>query len=364
MSPPSRRPWRSSVPLVSLALLVGASTAVAKPVARPPDRSKVGVVATGFRDAVREGRPPRSLRKATLHAARYGGAYPVAGGGSVRVFLSDGYEPDDAVNQAWADFFASLTHRLELGRLTAYIAPYPELTKLCGAGADACYFPSDEMLVITTDQLPDGSSAEEAAAHEYGHHVAENRRNDVGPAGDWGPEYWATYEEVCWLEGQGRAFPGAEGANYARNPGEAWAEVFRVLNAYAPGSWPIIAPIFRPDQRALGLARRDVVNPYRGGRTIERSGRFGRKGSRWREFVVPVQNDGTVDLRLTAGGTLDADIYVYTGNGVTELDSSTANGRKERYVDKYCGYRQLDIAVYRYSGTGTFRLTAKLPFFS
>ncbi|HKP88432.1 MAG TPA: hypothetical protein VJT75_00510 [Thermoleophilaceae bacterium] len=359
-----RRPRRLSFLLVLLALLVGASAAAAKPAPRPPDRSRLGTLDTGFRDSVREGRPPRSVRKATLHAARYGGAYPVAGGQSVRVFLSDAYEPDDEVNQAWAEFFASLTHRLELSRVTVYIAPLGEMHNLCGQGSDACYFPSDHTLVFTVDPLGDGSSAEEAAVHEYGHHVAEYRRNDVGPAGDWGPEYWATYEEVCWLEGQGRAFPGAEGVNYARNPGEAWAETFRVLNAYAPGAWPIIAPIFRPDQRALGLARRDVVNPYRGGRTIERSGQFKKGGSRWREFVVPIQNDGTVDVRVAGGGTLDADIYIYAPNGKTKLDSSTANGRNERYRDNYCGYRQLDIAVYRYSGTGTFKLTAKLPFFS
>jgi hypothetical protein len=219
------------------------------------------------------------------------------------------------------------------------------------------------MVVLTGDPLPDGSSTEEAAAHEYGHHVAQNRRNDVGPAGDWGPEYWATYEHICELDGTG-AFPGDEGAHYDRNPGEAWAETFRVLNTYNAASWPIIAPVFRPDQRALALARRDVVNPYRGGEYVDRGGRFKKKGSRWRNFYLPVDNDGTVDLRLKGGGSLDADIYVYTANGKRRIAKSTRTGHREHYAGTYCGYRKLDVAVYRYSGTGSFSLRATLPFFS
>ena len=34
-------------------------------------------------------------------------------------------------------------------------------------------------------------------AHEYGHHIANNRRNDLAPALEWGTKRWASHEHVC-----------------------------------------------------------------------------------------------------------------------------------------------------------------------
>jgi hypothetical protein len=365
--PPQRRLTRRLMTFTCALLLplclAGAASA-RKPTIGLPDPTQVTAPGVVIHDSVPKGHASRRVRRATHDDKSSGGWYGVGGGQYVHVLESDAYAPDDGFNQAWANFFAGLVHYGELSRVTVYFAPYEEMTAYCGSDSDACYFPSNQTIVLSGDPLPDGDAPEAVAAHEYGHHVARNRLNDVGSSEDWGPEYWATYEQVCYREQHGQAFPGDEDANYDRNPGEAWAETYRVLNGRNPGSWQIIAPQFKPDLQALALAKRDVVNPFAGDEYIVRGGRFGRRGSRWREFNVPVENDGPVDVRLTGTGSLDADIYIYTPDGVTRLDHANGTGHREHYRRTYCGYRNLQIAIYRYSGTGNFTFRATLPFFT
>lgn len=318
----------------------------------------------GLRDRVFRGRAPSRVRRLARTPAGYGGQYLTPSGESVRVITSPQYQPNAAVNQSYADFLDSLVHGDELSSVTVYVAPYDEMQGMCSSDALACYFDADNLLVTTGDGSPQpGIQVEDLVAHEYGHHIANHRLNDIGPASDWGPEYWATYEQVCWREGQGTAFPGDEGANYALNPGEAWAETYRVLNG-SQEPWDSSDPSFSPDDRALALARRDVLHPYDGGEYIDRRGRFRSRGSRWRSYTVPVENDGNVDLRLHGTRSLDADLYIFANrNSSKPLASARANGRNEHLERQYCGYRHLDVEVYRYRGTGSYKLRMTLPYF-
>ena len=54
-------------------------------------------------------------------------------------------------------------------------------------------------------------------------------------------------------------------------------------------------------------------------------------------------------------------IYDMSGK---ELDHKTTDGHNEHYRDTYCGYRKLQIGVYRFRGKGSFSLRITLPYFS
>ncbi len=102
--------------------------------------------------------------------------------------------------------------------------------------------------------------------HEYGHHIANHRSNAPWAAIDWGPKRWASASNVCAKVTRREAYPGDEGSNYALNPGEAWAETYRLLQERKAGittsTWPIIAPSFYPNEAALRAAELDVVQPW------------------------------------------------------------------------------------------------------
>ena len=125
------------------------------------------------------------------------------------------------------------------------------------------------------------TSPQEIARHEYGHHIAFHRSNAPWDAIDWGPKRWASAANICARVTRKEAYPGDEGSNYARNPGEAWAEVYRLTDERKAGittaTWPIIAPSFYPDAPALDAAELDVVQPWTAPRTTSFTHVFGKK---------------------------------------------------------------------------------------
>jgi hypothetical protein len=149
------------------------------------------------------------------------------------VLVSEAYASDSGVAQRWADFFATLLHGPELGLLTAYLAPLDEVHGICGQGALGCY--SSNRLVTVGDSSG-GIPPASVAAHEYGHHVAYNRVNPPWIAVAWGTKRWASHMNVCSRAAAGTAMPGDEGVDYVLNPGEAFAETFRVLNETLAGA--------------------------------------------------------------------------------------------------------------------------------
>ena len=102
-------------------------------------------------------------------------------------------------------------------------------------------------------------------------------------------------------------YPMDEGGHYDLNPGEGFAETYRVLNGQPltdeDDDWTIVSGLFRPNAWLLAAARRDVLVPWHGPTTVRLTGRIGRGGMAG--VLVKTPLDGTLEYRLagaTAGG--------------------------------------------------------------
>ena len=284
---------------------IGASNAVAA----PPEAVLDPVPVPGLRHGA-PGLFERSLLdRVAIHPTRvgridrtswWGGPVVTSTGETVTLYVSDRFPQDESIRLSWANFFAWLYHGSELSTVTIYQAPLDEVRQICGAEAAGCYSPSRRILVFPGDA---GAGADaDIGAHEYAHHVASNRLNDPWSSNDWGPKRWASAVGVCSRVAAGTAFPGDESDHYTFNPGEAFAETYRILNIQRGGTWAnfplIVDSSFTPTPDSLAAALGDVQQPWSAPGPTSWDG----------QFALPVVNlnaavgpSGTISLR-TAGG--------------------------------------------------------------
>jgi hypothetical protein len=252
----------------------------------------------------------------------------------VDVSVSPSYPADQPIGQRWADFFAALPHGPELAWLKAYVAPLSELHAICGGSAVGCY--GDNQLIITNDPAL-GFAPEEVARHEYGHHIALNRSNTPWPALDWGPKRWATAARICPRVHWNEAYPGDESLLYKRNPGEAFAEAYRVFVDTRLGethpSWPLVDTSFYPDRAALDAVEQDVTSPWTG----PTSNNLHVHGEAW-EHRLATPLDGTLTVRLTGPARL-----ALFGDDGQPMRPTTQHGRSLAY--QLCGQRSVTVRV-------------------
>jgi hypothetical protein len=301
-----------------------------------------------------------------LEQQSWGGPVTAADGEVVSVFASDAYPVDPAVLQSTADFLTQLYHGSELSTVTVYLAPLAEVGSVCGQGAGGCY--ANDRVVATGDPLPDGTSAVNVIAHEYGHHVAAHRINSPWEALSWGPKRWATAARVCTRTAESTAFPGNEGINYQLNPGEGWAEVYRLLNFYKQAwpswmltTWRIVDDSFYPNAAELQAAQADVLEPWVGPHTrtwtvrlrdVAPKGKPVRVARAHTLISVPLDGDLAVHLRRAPYGTT--------------MTLATSSGRRILPIAHYvlsttvCGRRQLVLDV-RATKPGLFSATISVP---
>src|SRR6266511_3997923 len=246
--------------------------------------------------------------------------------------------------------------------VTVFPAPQAQIGRVCGADALACYSGQDSVLVAPGEDPTSDISAEAVITHEYGHHVAGHRSDAPWSALDYGTKRWASYIQVCAKARQGQLFPGAEEApRYQLNPGEGFAESYRVLNERKAGltetPWQVVSDSLYPDNTALTLLEQDVTTPWQGVTTTTRSGSLTRT-TRVRTFTVPTQLDGTlrVSLRPSGGTRLALDVYASSTRLVHAVGA-----RAFSRTTTICGERNLRIRVSAVSGNGTFRLTVAKP---
>ena len=274
--------------------------------------------------------------------------YRTATGENVTIYASTAYPQDPALGQKWADFLSRLAHGSELSSVTVFLAPETQIGRVCGTEALACYSGDDHTL-ISPGEDPDASiSAEAVITHEYGHHVAASRSNAPWSALDYGTKRWASAINVCTRARAGQLFPGSETfPNYQLNPGEGFAESYRVLNERKAGipesPWQIVSDALYPDNDALAATTRTA--------------RFTRT-SRVRTFTVATPLDGTlrVSARPSAGTRVALDVFA----GATRLVHATGAGTLAR-TQTICGQRSLRVRVTETRGTGAFRLTVSKP---
>jgi hypothetical protein len=326
-----------------------------------PSAARIGAGPLFIRDTALSGRAARSIAV----GPSWGGKYPTASGAVVQILVSAAYPEDPAIPQRWADFLDSLAHGPELSAITIYLAPIAEVSRTCGPQALACYNAAQSLLVAPGEQVEDGVSAEAVVTHEYGHHVAAHRSNAPWAALDTGTKRWATYMQVCPKTDTGELYPGAEDTrHYALNPGEAFAEQYRVLNERRAGltetPWDIVSQALYPDDASLAALEQDVTTPWRGSTPLTYRGSVG-AAVKTRSYTVATGLDGTlrVTLRAPAKARLSVDVYAYSsrvGHAVT-----TPSGRTRALQANVCGTRSFRLTVSRLAGSGAFSLAVTRP---
>jgi hypothetical protein len=279
-------------------------------------------------------------------AGTWGGTLTATNGESVTVDVSSQMPQDPALQLAWADFLTSLVHGPELSSVTVVIAPLRQLQGICGRSALACYLGNSKLLYAPADDVAGEAAAKSIVAHEYGHHVANSSSNAPWPALDWGTKRWATAMSVCSRVSGGQLYPGDEGRNYLYNPGEAFAESYRVLNEQQLGlaatAWNIIDPSLQPSQAALDALRLDISQPWTGPTLTTLKGSFA-KGStaKTKTFTVATPLDGQLAVGVRSART-----------GVVRATASTTS---------VCGQRSVGVTVRRVKGYGAFTLSVSRP---
>jgi hypothetical protein len=350
--------------LVILAAALAAPAAAFESPMRPARLEPPTVAGLDFANAAARRTTTLAASPRRLAAASWwSGTYTVAGGETVSVYVSTTYPEADAVARSWAEFFAGLPHGAELALLRAYIAPLDEVQGLCeGWDVLGCY--GGQKLVTVGDSSA-GVPPASVAAHEYGHHVAANRSNAPWAAIDWGTKRWASGAGICSRTQARTAFPGDEGANYSFNPGEAFAESYRVLaetNGSALGyDWPIIDPSFRPDARALAAVREDVLHPWVTSPATTIRGKFLRRSRSW-TATVATPLDGDLRLRLTMPGGGVNEVTLLSSNGRTVLATGSWDSSGGKSVEhRICGARSVRVRVTRSGAATRFTLRVAVP---
>ena len=276
----------------------------------------------------------QSLRVSAL--ATWGGEYTVSDGYKVRVLTSDVYPVDDAANQQVADFLDSALHGSEIETVTIYRVSPSEVTQDCGsADALACYSPDMKSIVTPVEPATADFTPQAALLHEYGHHVANSRRNPPFVSVDYGPKRWASYENVCALTRSGRLHPGAESfPEYTLNPGEGWAEAYRVVNEARLGLTQediVVSSRFQPNARAASLVTQDVVSPWKQGPSSTLRGRLA--AGRSRTYRVSTPLDGNLSVRGPGGIRLSV------------LGATKAKATLRSASAVVCGHRSVQVRV-------------------
>jgi hypothetical protein len=292
-----------------------------------------------------------------------GGPIVTSTGETVTVLVSNALDAS-VTPESWAEFIAHLPHGSEISKLTTYIAPLDEVQQLCGAQALGCY--GQDELVSIGETLVDGTTPDEVVRHEYGHHIAYNRTNPPWVAVDWGPKYWASSLDVCARVTEGSAFPGDEALHYDQNPGEAWAETYRLYAERQAGilttSWPIVSSSYFPTEAAYAAAERDVLQPWSAGRTVTYRRQFTRKGRKvWLiHLQTPLDGNLSVSSTFPKGGLYDASLV--DANRHTVLKHGFFSGtRTKRFVASVCGQRSLFVRVTQKGTFGRVSVTASTP---
>jgi hypothetical protein len=321
--------------------------------------SSTASAAPPLRDAVLSQAAARSLQA----SAEWGGPTVATDGETVNIFFSDSYPVDSARALQWADFTTSLVHGPELATVAIHLAPLGEVQQRCGFGALACYIRNTTTIVTPGEDPEPGTSAKGVLTHEYGHHIAASRVNPPFVTVDWGTKRWASYEGVCSGVADGDLYPGAEDAgHYFLNPGEAFAETYRVLNeqklALPLEPWDIVTGNLYPDATALSLLEQDILTPWTANATEKLTAKLNAK-VRAHTFKLSTPYDGTLIVLPHQVGRANVTVTLLA-KGATVKKRSFKGASGASVSTKVCGLRQYGLRV-QLAGTTTKKTKAARP---
>jgi hypothetical protein len=308
--------------------------------------------------------PTIVLRTGQVPAGFTGGPITAADGEVVTVYAQDELlAADPSTNQHWADVLSGLLHGPELSKISLFVATLDRVARLCSPSALGCYDSASDSIVAIGQDLR-GVTAQSVVTHEYGHHIANNRDNHPWPTVEWGTKRWASYENVCAKSLTGELVPGDEGQFYELNPGEEFAEDYRVLNERRAGltesPWEVVAPSLYPDQAALDLLAQDVTTPWTANTSTTYRAVLGPRAS-GRGFRLATPLDGDFTARLTSPVKARFSLRLVDLTTGKVLASALATLRVKSVNVSVCGQRTLQVQVERVSGAGTFTLTVSKP---
>jgi hypothetical protein len=329
----SKRPAGALAGIIAMVLLLAAPAAGATP----------------WRDTI-VARPGAAAARisSTAEASRY----PIADGSGATVAISVTAACQQlctaAEPQEIAGFLGTLIHGPEMELLTVQLDTPGQIEYDCGFGAEACYYPSENKIVLSGNEEvgSDGASREFVLAHEYGHHVANHRLSPAPfPAAiNWGTPHWASRENVCRRSRAGALFPGNEGDHYFEDPGETFAEAFaRNRFPHSGLAWRYL-PALKPGPAAFRAIREDALEPWLGRSSFLLSGSAPARqsGAVVKAFRTPL--DGAVSLLPTAFR------HRYRLNLLSpegRVVRSTRQGLSLRHQLNYtvCGQRRLSVQI-------------------
>jgi hypothetical protein len=313
-----------------------------------------------FAAPVRDDAPAGPGPAPRASAAAVQSFYSTDGQGPVRVDLSSSYGSLTQERiQPYVDFLASRLHGPELSRLTLFIVTPAEVRKMCSEQALACYLPRLELMIIPGEQTPPREvPVEYVITHEYGHHVAANRDNDPWPAVAYGPKGWATQEEICSGVASERYFPGDQGENYVRNPGENWAEAYAQLHYRGQFPWQYAASL-SPTDASFAAVQADVLAPWDESVARRFKGKRLSGSRRSQTFKVRTTLDGRVKVTLRGPKRANFDIQILRGRSVRA--ASERRGSQDRLEATDCQVRGFSVRVVRRSGAGKFMVRIQTP---
>lgn len=354
-------PWPRRVALaLTGALLAGALAASFFP------RAGTSTTAPLSHSRVLVGDADAPLRARVLQQAPItfrGGPTTTSTGEVVDVRVSDSLPVETSTPEGWAEFLTRLTHGPELVRLTTFVVTFEEVQQICGSQAAGCYGPNQ---MVVPGETAFDVTPEEIVRHEYGHHIAYHRANTPWAAIDWGPKRWASAANVCARVAQREAYPGNESTNYALNPGEAWAETYRLMDerkaGIATATWPIVDSSFYPSEAALQAAEQDVLQPWTRERTTGFSRVFGKRTAKvwWLPVATPLDGDYRLTVTVPNGGTHDVALVAADRRTVVGR-AQWVGQRVKRLVGSICGQRSLFVRVTQKGALGRVRVSVTSP---